>query len=107
MPAPLFLTDRAHDDVDSICSWWSKNRSVEQSECWYRQLVTAFDQINTNPDHSLLAGENYKYPFELRQANFGLSGKRTHRILFTIRPDMILVLRVLHLARDALSEEDL
>lgn len=98
MAVPLFLTDRAYDDVDLICSWWSENRSADQSERWYQRLVTTIDDIHQRPSNYTLASENDKFPIELRQANFGLGGKYTHRIVFTIRPDMILVLRVQHLA---------
>lgn len=54
-----------------------------------------------------LAQENGTFPFEVRQLNFGLGRKATHRAVFTVRPDMILVLRVRHLAQNELTLDDL
>jgi len=107
MPHPVYLTDQAYEDVNSTCNWWAENRSVEQSERWYHKFVATIDTLKSQPDRFSHAEENAKVPIDLKQANFGLGQKLTHRIVFTIRPEMVLVFRVLHLAQRELSVEDL
>jgi len=106
MTQPLFLTDQAHQDIDSICDWWSKNRSARQADHWYQELVAAVDTLQLQPDRFALAVESVQLPMNLRQVNFGSGKKQTHRIVYTVRPDMILILRVRHLAQDELTADD-
>jgi hypothetical protein len=46
-----------------------------------------------------LAPENERFPYEVRQLNFGIGRKPTHRIVYTIRPREVVILRVRHLAQ--------
>ncbi len=103
----VFITERADDDLQQACTWWAKNRSVEQAEKWYDNFAKAIRSLAENPDRCPLAKENKAFPCELRQLNYGLGKYLTHRAVFTIRPDMVLVLRVRHLAQRSLSSEDL
>jgi len=101
------LTDQAHKDVDSTCNWWSANHSAEQAKHWYQKFVMTIDTLKSQPERFAYAEENEKLPVDLRQVNFGLGRKLTHRVVYTVRPDMVLVFRVLHLAQRELSVEDL
>ncbi len=107
MALPVFLTDQAHEDVDSTCVWWEENRSAEQADRWYQKLVTSIDALKSQPERFAAVEESAKMSIKLRQVNFGSGKKWTHRIVYSIRPDMVLVLRVLHLSRRELSVEDL
>jgi hypothetical protein len=44
---------------------------------------------------------------EIRQLDFGLGKHPTHRIVSTVADDVVTILRVRHVAQDALSERDL
>jgi len=83
------------------------NRSEKQADRWYQKLVATIDLLKSQPERFARAEENGVLPIELRQANFGLSRKLTHRIVYTIRPDMVLVFRILHLAQHTLSPGDI
>lgn len=107
MTLPVYLTDRAQADVDSTCQWWAENRTAQQALRWLNEFDESLKKLCTDPMRFPLARENSRLSVELRQMNFGLSGKRTHRVVFTIRPDMILILRLRHLAQQELSEYDL
>ncbi len=107
MALPLFLADRAHEDVVSTCRWWSDNRSEQQADRWFAKLSATIDSVYAEPDRFGIASDNDSFPLEVRQANFGVGRKPTHRVLFLIRPDMTLVVRVLHLAQDELTADDL
>ena len=107
MPLPVFLSARAHQDVDDSYGWWAKNRSAEQARRWRDLCVQTIDSLPEKAASAPFAAENGRLPIEIKQINFGLKRRPTHRIIFTIRPDMILVLRVHHLAQDELTLDDL
>ena len=106
MPLPIFLTARAQRDVDEAYEWWSSHRSAEQAQRWRDRCVEAIDSLAANGAKCGPASENDSFPIELRQLAFGLGRRPSHRILFNIRPEMVLVLRVQHLAQDRLSLEE-
>jgi hypothetical protein len=61
--------------------------------------------LEQNPDRCALAPENDRFPYEIRQLNFGIGRKPTHRLVFTIRPKEVVILRVRHLAQQDIDVE--
>lgn len=104
---PVILMDQAHQDLDDGCRWWAKHRSIEQAERWYDGFSTAIKRLSTSAEQHAVADESKDFPFDVRQLNYGLGSRPTHRAFFTIRPDMVLVLRVQHLTQRPLSPDDL
>jgi plasmid stabilization system protein ParE len=100
------LTDRAYEELDQACSWWANHRSSEQALRWYNGFIRAIQTLSEDPARCVLAAESDLFPYELRQLNYGLGNKPTHRAVFTIRPDLVLVLRIRHLAQQAISLDD-
>ncbi len=107
MPLPVLLTARAQQDVDDAYDWWARHRSAEQARRWRDECVQAIDSLPEKYTRCALAPERDEFTFEMRQLNFGLSRRPTHRAVFAVRPDMILVLRVQHLAQRRLSPDDI
>lgn len=101
------LTARAQRDIDEIQSWWATNRSADQASRWYDAIIEAVGALGTFPRSSPLADENDEYEAELRCLLIGLGRHPTHRVLYTIRDDTIVVLTVRHVARDRVDAEDL
>lgn len=62
--------------------------------------------LEQDPARRPLAPENDHFPYELRQLNYGLGSQATHRAVFTIRDNVVLILRIRHLAQHTLLEED-
>jgi hypothetical protein len=54
-----------------------------------------------------VAAENGCFPYQIRELHFGLGARPTHRAVFTIRPDIVLVLTIRHAAQSDLAAEDL
>ena len=102
----VLLTDRAHEDLRNACAWWAENRSFDQAQQWYEGFAKAFDSLARNPERCPLAQENHDFSYELRQLNYGIGRRATHRAVFVIRPETVLVLRVRHLAQKLLLPED-
>jgi hypothetical protein len=61
--------------------------------------------LEHNPERFALAAENDRFPYEIRQLNFGIGRKPTHRLVYTIRPREVVVLRLRHLAQEAIEVE--
>jgi len=93
------LTDQAREELDQACTWWGENRSPAQAVRWYNGFIEVLQSLAKSPERCPLAAENDAFPYELRQLAYGLGRKPTHRAVFTIRPDMVLVLRIRHLAQ--------
>jgi len=100
------LTEQACRDIEDAHAWWAENRSAEQADRWYRELVGRIVGLEEAPQRYGFAPENPHFPYEVRQLLFGLSSVPTHRVVFTIRPDQVLVLRVRHVAQRPLASDD-
>jgi plasmid stabilization system protein ParE len=74
---------------------------------WYAGFSDAIRSLTENPERCPLAPENGRFPYEIRELHYGLGSRPTHRAVFTIRPDMVLVLTIRHAAQAELTEEDL
>jgi plasmid stabilization system protein ParE len=107
MKYPVILHPRADQQLENIVAWWAENRSSEQAERWYVGFVQSLKSLAQTPDRHELAAEDAEFPFEVRELRYGLGKRPTHRALFTVRPDMVYVLLVRHLAQRDVSLDDL
>jgi plasmid stabilization system protein ParE len=99
MKFDVLITDQARQEAQAIHDWWAANRSAEQAARWYDEFIRRALALEVNPEHGAVAPENGRFPYELRQLNFGIGRKSTHRMLYTIRQKDVVVLRVRHLAQ--------
>lgn len=107
MSYEVFVTDRAAHQLESAARWWSEHRSHAQAEKWYDGFVDAILSLAEGPERCPLAREHGQFPFPLRQLNYGIGPRPTHRAVFTVRQERVIVLRIRHLAQDDLGSEDL
>ncbi|MEP0428989.1 type II toxin-antitoxin system RelE/ParE family toxin [Rhodopirellula bahusiensis] len=100
-------TEKALNDLATQVEWWSGNRSAEQAERWYDEIMLSMRSLSTLPNRCpILIGANFER--EVRSLLFGLGPGVTHRIYFTINDQTVTVLRVRHTAQQELvSEGDL
>jgi len=101
----VLLTKIAQEEIDHIYDWWADHRSVSQAHRWYDAFFQKLSSLEENPTRFSLAPENDHFSYELRQLNFGVASRPTHRAVFTIRDTVVVVLRVRHLARSDIVEE--
>jgi plasmid stabilization system protein ParE len=78
-----------------------------QAARWYAGFSAAIDSLAENPDRCPLARENDLFPYELRELHDGLGSRPTHRAVFTIRPDAVVILTIRHAAQKDLTPDDL
>ena len=107
MSSKVVLTPQAEHEIQSAHDWWAEHRSPNQAARWYGGIFTAIDSLRSDPQRCPLSVENDDFSYELREHYYGLGNRPTHRIIFTERPEMVLVLAVRHLAQQQLSADDL
>jgi plasmid stabilization system protein ParE len=99
----VLITSTAQQEADANHRWWAEHRSAEQAVRWYDEFLKATLSLENDPDRFALAAENDRCPYEIRQLNFGIGSKPTHQLVYTIRPTEVMILRVRHLAQQAID----
>lgn len=87
--------------------WWTENRSPEQATRWWDGILKAIETLGENPHRCPLARENNKHPCELRELHYGVRSRSTHRVLFTIRSDKVVVITVQHASQQDFEPDEL
>ena len=105
--AHVILTGPAKRDILAAYDWWKENRSAEQADRWYVGIHAAIKSLRDVPHRCPLAAESDLLAQGIRQHLFGLGRRATHRIVFAIDDNTVVVLRVRHTSQDALSWDDL
>jgi plasmid stabilization system protein ParE len=103
----LIITGPAKRDIQGAYEWWAENRSAEQAGRWYAGIHDAIKSLLNMPERCSWATETDLLAQGIRQLLFGLGRRATHRIVFTIEANKVVVLRVRHASQDALSLDDL
>ena len=101
----LRITDVAERDIQRNFEWWRDNRSAEQAARWCEGIFPAIATLTKMPRRCSLAREADFHDIELRQLQFGIGRRSTHRILFTIDGDAVVILKVLHNAQKDFTED--
>jgi plasmid stabilization system protein ParE len=101
------FTARADRELNAAADWWAQHRSPQQAARWYTGFSEAIYSLAENPHRCPLARENDCYPFEIREVHYGLGSHPTHRAVFTIRLDAVVILTIRHAAQADLTEDDL
>lgn len=107
MPRQVQFTVQAEEEFESAHSWWAMNRSRAQADRWYISFTEKIRTLASDAEQCPLARENDLFPYEVRDLHYGLGRRPTHRAVFTIRPDDVLVLSIRHLAQRNLTSDDL
>jgi hypothetical protein len=98
---------RAEEGLLRNARYWEEHYSHDEADRWYVEFAKAIEAIPDHPLQHPLAHENDRFPFELRALHFGISSRPTHRALFTIRPDAIVVIAVRGAAEQDATLDDL
>ena len=99
----VILTNGAYDELHEDAHWWAKHRDSEQARRWLDGFTKALKLLSESPEKYPLASESRRYAVELRQMLYGLGKKPTHRAVFQICGDDVVVYGIRHLARNDLT----
>jgi len=103
----VLISSRARRDLSQISRWWAENRDATQASQWYDGMLAALRSLNENPAGHPLAHEDERFPYELHELHFGLSSRATHRALFTIESDCVVILAIRHAAQREVTPGDI
>ncbi len=103
----VIITGPAKRDIQAAHDWWAENRSDDQAVRWYVGIHKAIYSLKQTPTRCSLAPEGDLLEQGIHQLLFGVGRRATHRIVFVIDSEDVIVLRVRHCSQDALAFEDL
>jgi plasmid stabilization system protein ParE len=106
MSYEVALTERAEAQLDDAFAWWREHRSGEQAARWYNSFADAIAALAENPARHPRSAESATFPYEIRDLHFGLGRRPSHRAVFTIRDDLVLVLAIRHVAQRPMTGAD-
>jgi plasmid stabilization system protein ParE len=106
MTYEVAFTDQAFEQLEAAYAWWAEHRSSEQAARWYNAIAESVASLCQNPRRCPLSMENQTFPYEIRDLYFSLTRHPTHRVVFTIRDRLVLVLAVRHLAQRNITADE-
>lgn len=87
--------------------WWAENRDRDQAARWLEGMEAAIEGLSDDPERHALAPEDESFSFTLRQILYGLRRRKTHRALFEVRGNEVIVHGVRHLSQREFTPDDL
>ena len=107
MSLRLVITEQAEREMQSAFNWWAEHRSKRQADRWYAGLAKAIADLSENPERNSQSRERDRFAYAIRDVLFGLGRRPTHRAVFTIRGEEVVVLTVRHVAQRDFSPDDI
>jgi plasmid stabilization system protein ParE len=103
----VVISTQASAELRTAAEWWAENREPDQAVRWFAGFDAKIRGLANNPHSCSVADENDDFTYEIRQLNFGLSSRPTHRAVFTIvEPNVVLVLTIRHTAQGRITPDD-
>src|SRR5882672_2942401 len=101
------ITEPAEQDIQASFAWWRDHRSAGEAQRWYESIYPAIDTLTKMPQRCPRARESPIYPGELRELYYTIGRRPTHRIVFAIDGESVVILRVRHASQRDLQAEEL
>ena len=101
------VTGLAKDDIWQNYRWWGENRSQEQAARWFLGIDAFILNLANTADQYSLATEPVLKERGIRQAAFGVGRRATHRIIFGIVDQVVIIYRVRAFKQDAIGVDKL
>lgn len=103
----VVVSEQAEREIQSAYDWWAKHRSKRQADRWYVGISKAIAELSENPERHGKSRETDSFAYEIRDLLFGIGRRATHRAVFTIRGNEVVVLTVRHTAQRDLLPKDI
>jgi plasmid stabilization system protein ParE len=103
----VVITEQAEREMQSVFGWWAAHRSKTQADRWYVGLAKAIADLSESPERHGQSRERDRFAYEIRDLLFGTGRRPTHRAVFAIRDEEVVVLTVRHVAQRDLSPDDI
>jgi plasmid stabilization system protein ParE len=106
MKYEVLVTDRAKRQMDGACRWYEENAPHVAAD-WYNGLLDALLTLEVNPLRYGIARESDPFPVEIRQLLYGVGKQKTHRALFSVHGDRVVVRAVRHVKQRDVELDDI
>ena len=106
MKYEVLITKRAEEQL-AVAAKWYTNEAPDIAVAWFDGFVNAIISLGHDPKRCSLARENEAFPFVLRQLLYGLGRRKTHRALFVVHDDRVVVHAIRHLAQRDVTVDDI
>jgi plasmid stabilization system protein ParE len=103
MKYEVVVTATARSQLEAAYERWATNRSASQSARWYSKFLDAIAGLSHDPARCPSSPESDRFPFDVRDLYFGVGSRPTHRAVFSIRGQQVLILAIRHLAQDEIQ----
>jgi plasmid stabilization system protein ParE len=103
----ITILPRAKRQLLEQVVWWSNNHSAEQAFRWLDGFEQALTSLVSDPERFPLARENDAFDFEIRELHYGVRRRATHRAVFEIRGEEVIVYSIRHLAQSDMLPSEL
>jgi plasmid stabilization system protein ParE len=100
------FTRKATADFDEALFWY-RERSDEAASKWIAAVEGALDVLEQHPQTFPRAREDGMRGTSLHECAIGAGRRLTHRLIFAIRPDKVVVYAIHHVSRKDLTIDDL
>ena len=107
MSRRVVITEQAEREMQSAFAWWAEHRSKRQADRWYAGLAKSIANLSENAERHSQSRERDRFAYEIRDLLFGLGRRPTHRAVFAIRGEEVVVLTIRHVAQQDLSPDDI
>jgi plasmid stabilization system protein ParE len=107
MSLRVVITEQAEREMQTAFNWWAEHRSKRQADRWYDGLAKAIAHLAEDPERHSRSKEKDRFTYEIRDLLFGLGRRLTHRAVFTIRGEDVVVLTVRHVGQKDLTPDDI
>jgi plasmid stabilization system protein ParE len=101
------ILPRAKRQMLDLALWWSENRSAQQAFHWLEGFEQALAALANNPERCSVARESKAFDVVIRELHYGLRNKATHRAVFEIRGEEVIVHSIRHLAQRDLTPDEI
>lgn len=103
----VVVSQVARKELRNASYWWAKNRSADEAQRWYDGFLDALYRLETFADSHSLAAENEDFPLTIRELHYGLSARPTHRAVYIITDNQVVVIAIRHTSQDRMTMEDI
>jgi plasmid stabilization system protein ParE len=100
------VTSQAEREMLDQAFWWADHHSAEQAIVWHDGFQAALESLENQPERHPRCAESKYFSVELRELRYGVSKRPTHRAVFSIGQDEVMVYTIRHLAQQELREGD-
>lgn len=105
MKTRVLLTANAEAQLAEAVSWYVRHdRSVAAR--WQAGFGALIRRLPRIAKRASPIPESEHFPVKMQQVEFGLGRTKSHRVVFVVRPEAIVVYAIRHLAQDEFTPRD-